>query len=79
MRISVQKWGNSLAVRIPKAIAAETDLVDGAVVDLKLVRGKVILAPVRIKKHRLDDLLSGVTNDNLHHEVETGRPVGNEV
>lgn len=78
MKITVQRWGNSLAVRIPKAIAVESALDDGAIVDLKLVGGKLVLVPVRARQHRLQDLLAGITDDNLHREVETGRPIGNE-
>lgn len=78
MRTSVQRWGNSLAVRIPKAIAVESDLGDGALVDVKVVRGKVVLIPLRTRKHTLAELLAGVTNGNLHGEIQTGRPVGRE-
>lgn len=76
MKVAVQRWGNSLAVRIPKAIAVESDLDDGALVDLKLIEGKVVLIPLRPRRHTLDELLAGVTEDNLHHEVATGDPRG---
>ena len=56
MRIAVQRWGNSLAVRIPKAIAVESELSEGAVVDMKLVKGKVVLMPLRKRKLSLEDL-----------------------
>jgi antitoxin MazE len=78
MKVAVRRWGNSLAVRIPKAIAVESDLEDGAVVNLKLVKGKVVLIPLRTRKHTLEGLLAGVTKENLHAGVETGPPVGKE-
>ena len=78
MKTKVQRWGNSLAVRIPKVIAVESSLDDGSLVDLKLVSGSVVLTPVRGHKHRLQELLSGITEDNVHREVDTGRRVGSE-
>jgi antitoxin component of MazEF toxin-antitoxin module len=58
-----------LAVRIPKVIAVESDLGDGAVVDLKLVQGKVVLIPVRTRKLTLEQLQAGVTKKN-HPNVD---------
>jgi antitoxin MazE len=78
MKATVRKWGNSLALRIPKVIAVESDLGYGAVVDLKLVEGKVILIPVRKRKLTLQQLLAGVTKKNLHPEISTGPRVGKE-
>jgi len=79
MRVSIQRWGNSLAVRIPKPIAVESELAEGAVVDMKLARGKLVLIPVRDRKPTLEELLAGVTEDNIHGEVDFGKPVGKEV
>ncbi len=79
MKASVQRWGNSLALRIPKAIALESGLADGSVVDLKLRKGMIALIPERRQKHKLSDLLSQVTKKNLHGEVSTGTPIGKEI
>jgi antitoxin MazE len=79
MKVAVQRWGNSLAVRIPKAIAVESELSEGAVVDMKLTKGKVVLIPVRDTDPTLEQLLSGVTEENIHGEVDYGRPVGKEI
>jgi len=78
MKTTVKRWVNSLAVRIPKAIAVESALDDGAIVDVKLVGRTVVLIPVRTRQHRLQDLLAGITKDNLYREAETGPPMGNE-
>ncbi len=78
MNVTVQRWGNSLAVRIPKAVAVESGLEDGTIVDLKPVKGKVILLPLRPRQYSLAELLAGVTDVNRHHEIETGAPVGGE-
>jgi antitoxin MazE len=79
MKASVQRWGNSLALRIPKAIALESGLADGSVVDLKLRKGMISLIPERRQKHKLSDLLSQITKKNLHGEVSTGTPIGKEI
>ncbi|HYV61343.1 MAG TPA: AbrB/MazE/SpoVT family DNA-binding domain-containing protein [Bryobacteraceae bacterium] len=79
MKASVQRWGNSLALRIPKAIAVESGLANGSVVELTLRKGFIALIPERPRKHRLKELLSRVTTNNLHGEVTTSVPVGKEI
>jgi len=79
MKVSVQRWGNSLAVLIPKAVAVESELAEGDVVDMKPAKGKVVLIPVRDRKPTLEELLAGVTEENIHREVDFGKPKGKEV
>ncbi len=79
MKTKVQKWGNSLAVRIPKSFASETSLEPDTEVDLSLVKGNLVITPVAKPSCSLEQLLAGVTEENLHAEVETGISVGNEV
>jgi antitoxin MazE len=78
METRIQKWGNSLAVRIPKAFAEETALKEDSTVEIVLRNGKLIIAPSRRPKITLEQLLNKVTSENLHSEVETGEPKGNE-
>ncbi len=78
MQTKLQKWGNSLAVRIPKAFAREAHVADGTPVDLSVDDGKIIIDPHIEPEYRLDDLLEGVTSQNLHAEVDTGEAVGRE-
>jgi antitoxin MazE len=78
MNAKIQKWGNSLALRIPKALARDTHLEDGSVVSLAVRQGKVVIEPARKAKYRLDDLLKGVSKKNLHRSVDTGPAVGRE-
>jgi antitoxin MazE len=78
MKASVQRWGNSLALRIPKPIALESGLAEGSVVDLKLRKGVIALIPERRRKHKLHELLSQITTKNVHREVSAGAPVGKE-
>lgn len=79
MKIRIQKWGNSLALRIPKSFAAETHLEQGTLVEVSLVNGMLCVTPLRQAAVTLEALLQGVTPENLHHEVDTGPAVGNEV
>jgi antitoxin MazE len=79
MKTKVQKWGNSLALRIPKSFVLETDLKPDAEVDLSLVEGKLIITPLAKTAYSLDTLLKDITEDNTHAEIITGAPVGNEV
>ncbi len=83
MKTKVQKWGNSLALRIPKSFAAETKMGPDTEVDLTLVEGKLVVTPVstpiRRSKYSLEQLVEGITEENTHAEIDTGGPVGNEV
>ncbi len=79
MRVQIQKWGNSLALRIPKSFALESSIERGTSVELSLIDGKLIIEPVAETNPDLDRLLSAITDDNLHGEIETGNPVGKEV
>ena len=78
MRTSIQTWGNSLALRIPKPFANEVGLQRETSVELSLVDGKLVITPVAKPKLTLKQLLAKVTKENLHHEVDTGSAVGNE-
>ena len=78
MRTRVQKWGNSLALRIPRSFAAEARLEQGTPVDVSLVEGTLVVTPLTDPAFTLEQLLAGVTEENLHREVDMGPPVGNE-
>lgn len=72
MLTKVQKWGNSLALRIPKAFAVDIQLKNDSLVELSIVKGKIIVTPIPAPSWTLDELLAGITKDNLHNEVDTG-------
>ncbi len=78
MRTRVQKWGNSLAVRIPKPFAEEAGLRNCAEVEMTLTAEGLQVSAVRPRRS-LTDLLRKVSRRNLHAEIETGRRVGREV
>ncbi len=79
MKVRIQKWGNSLALRIPKALAEEVHVRQNTQVELSLVNGKIVVEPVEPPAWNLEDLLEGVTEENLHLEIESGPSVGKEV
>lgn len=79
MLSKVQKWGNSLALRIPKAFARDAQLENDSLVEISLVEGRIIITPVEAPIWVLDELLSGINEKNVHHEVDSGSAEGNEV
>lgn len=79
MKTRVQKWGNSLALRIPKSFASEAGLRENTSVNLSLREGKLIVQPVAEEPLTLEQLLRGVTDENIHGEWNTGPAVGREI
>jgi len=80
MHIQIGKWGNSLGVRIPGALAKELGLHDGSELDLQQVSGTLILRPV-VKEgveYSLEAMLAQVTPETLHGETDWGSPKGKE-
>ncbi len=79
MQVQIQKWGNSLAFRIPSAFVHETKLVQGSLVDLGVKEGRLIITPLLKKKVSLQSLLKEVNQDNIHGEEAFGKRQGQEV
>ena len=73
----VTRWGNSLAVRIPKALAEQTDLREGSEVELSVIDGALTVRP-RGPAYSLEQLLDQVTPQNRHDEIDWGEPQGKE-
>jgi antitoxin MazE len=78
MKTRIQRWGNSLALRIPKTFAVEAGIEEDSPVELSLEKGKLIIASAQKPKFTLKQLLAQVDKDNLHQEIETGPPMGKE-
>ena len=76
MKTTVRKWGNSLAVRIPKAISDKLSIDEKTEMEMVARDGLLILEP----KHRyiLKDMLKGITDENIHGEIDTGTGAGAE-
>jgi antitoxin MazE len=80
MKGTVQKWGNSLAVRIPSALAKEISLVAGSRIDIQADLGQLVVKPTK-KKSKIDieALIAKITPQNRHDEDHWGKPVGREI
>ncbi|NQT96266.1 MAG: AbrB/MazE/SpoVT family DNA-binding domain-containing protein [Candidatus Marinimicrobia bacterium] len=79
MRVRIQKWGNSLALRIPKAFAKETHIENNTVVDLSLDNDHLIISPINeLEDYSLSAMLSEIDDDNLHEAIDFGLPAGEE-
>ncbi len=72
MKNSIQKWGNSLAVRIPKSFAEELGWGENAPVEMSLEEGALTIKTDRERTWDLDTLMSGVTDENIHPAWEAG-------
>jgi antitoxin MazE len=77
MEATVQKWGNSLGIRIPNLIVRELSLKNGSVVDINDNGSEIVIKPIR--KTRLSEMLEKINDENIHQEIGTTGPVGNEI
>lgn len=78
MVATVARWGNSLAIRLPQHLVKEIQLTEGVEVDLFVIDGNLVIKPRIRKRYSLEELISAITPENLHTEVESGIAVGNE-
>jgi len=79
MRTRVQKWGNSLAMRIPTAFAADMHVENNSPVEMTLQEGRIVVSPLKQRKWTLHKLLEEVNEVNIHGELHAGKPVGREI
>ena len=79
MQTKITKWGNSLALRIPKSFALNANLKQNELVDLSIEKEKIIITPITNVEYTLEGLLEGVSESNLHDEFNTGAPEGKEI
>ena len=79
MQTMIQQWGNSLALRIPKAFAQQAKVKKGSRVRLTVEKNRLVIEPVEKSKITLKSLLAGVTPENIHPETDWGRPMGKEI
>jgi antitoxin MazE len=78
MRARVQKWGNSLALRIPRSFAEEAGISEGCTIDMSLEDGVILVRAVREGPWKLDELVAEITDENLHDEWDSGSGAGGE-
>lgn len=79
METNIQKWGNSLGVRLPKSIAINQSLKEGTRVVVIETKTGISIEAIKKKRRTLNAMLKGITNDNLHNEIDWGKSVGNEI
>jgi len=79
MQTTIQQWGNSLALRIPKAFAQQARVKKGSQVRIIVEKNRMVIAPVEKNKITLKSLLAGVTPENIHPETDWGKPMGKEI
>jgi antitoxin MazE len=83
MKVEFLKWGNSLALRVPKAFAQEIGASAGKAANMEVRDGKLVVEITKPKRRRrrctLEQLVAGIRPENRHSELEWGPPVGNEV
>jgi len=78
MRKKIKKWGNSLAIRIPKPFAAEIGLEEDSPVELAVINDQLVIIPKQEGPLELEAMLEQVTEENKHSEAKTGPVVGRE-
>ncbi|MBI4599351.1 AbrB/MazE/SpoVT family DNA-binding domain-containing protein, partial [Candidatus Uhrbacteria bacterium] len=75
----IDRWGNSLGVRLPKQLTKQLSLSEGSAVVVTLEKNALMLRPQKRKDETLKQLLERITSDNLHDEVCWGEPQGKEI
>lgn len=78
MKAQVSKWGNSLAVRIPRAFAEDLGVGQDSSVELTVEDGCLLIRPSVVPTYELETLLRSVTPENLHGEIDQDQAVGKE-
>jgi len=78
MRAKIQKWGNSLGIRLPKSVTVEAHLVEGSEVDITAAGGQIVITQASTKTYVLSDLLASYPDRKAPKEEEWGAPVGSE-
>ena len=73
----IAQWGNSLGVRLPKAVAAEAHLAEGDTVEVSVKSGAIVVRPAR-PAYTLDQLVARITPHTRHRAVDWGAPAGHE-
>jgi len=78
MVLRFRRWEDGVALCLPQEIAQKIHATEGGQVDLTIQDGRLILTPIETRTYTLDELLAGMSEENMHGEIATGRPVGNE-
>ena len=79
MKVIIKKWGNSAALRIPAFVMEAANVTLDQAVEVREEHGRIVIEPVCRKVYKLDELVAGIASKNLHKQIATGAPTGNEV
>lgn len=79
MKTTAKKWGNSLAIRVPKSVAVQVGLKAHDDLEIEVQDGNVVLKPQLRRVHCLADLVKRITSKNVHHRIDTDSPIGREI
>ena len=75
----VSRWGNSLAIRLPRTILKDAGVQEGDRLSLDLAKDGAIVIRSTRREYSLDELVAGITPKNRHTEIGWGKPRGKEV
>lgn len=76
---TIQRWGGSLAIRIPAGLAKQLRITAGTIVDLAIHRGSIRITPPKPPKYSLKEMLRGITPEKVHPAIDWGPDVGREI
>ena len=79
MRVTVKKWGNSAAVRLPASVIQATQLKLDEVVEVREDQGRIVIERLRPRRYEPSELLKGITSKNQHRAIDFGPAVGGEI
>lgn len=79
MQVQLEKSETGLTLNIPEEVAQISQMLPGSLVDLTMIDGKILVSPVRRSKYTLEELMAGITDENIHEAVDFGPPVGREL
>lgn len=79
MDTTIQKWGNSFAVRLPKVVTQKLRVGVGTKVRVDVDKRRIIIQQVPKKRETLEDLVAHITPETRHKKIDWGGPVGKEI
>ena len=79
MQVTLKKWGNSIAVRLPSPLLKEASLTENQRVEISAKKGAIVIKPLRARRYTLAELVERIGPKNRHDSVEFGRPIGREL
>ena len=79
METKVKKWGNSLGVRIPKSFSTQAGITEGSSIEIKIDGDTITIVPKHKNEYSIDELISLISEDNVHYEIKMDGPIGNEI